>query len=237
MVVALKGLCPNASKLQMKGSCIFSGIAAAHSLRNGMRGTCVALESLFSHLVCAVMFFIMTLFPGCVVSPWESLEYAAVGSPSSHVEAQEALSSSSPENKFESFRSDGLICSVMLLGSGSFEDMHGPYTVSLSISEVDGEVRGHKDRVVTVKSVAVKMYTNTLWRNEGFSLKLDCRRNRNNCLVASGYKDMLLPDFLNPKDGRIVGVEVVIENLCGEDRVFAFHFRPEVKRGVIQLLD
>ena len=41
-----------------------------------------------------------------------------------------------------------------------------------------------------------------------FTNKLDCRKTRNHCSVVSGYKDMLLPNFLNPKDGRIVGVEV-----------------------------
>ena len=173
---------------------------------------------------------------GCWYSPWESLTYEAVDAPDSHWEAMQALSNCCATNRHEACVFDGVMCSVMLRASGYYMEEHGPYTLSLGMVEIHDGRRNHRDRVVRVKRVAVKMSGSTLWRQEDFQIKLDRHEILNSRFLASGYGEIVLPDILDPKDGRMVEVEVAVERDNGEDKTLDFKFRPKVESGKIRVL-
>lgn len=178
----------------------------------------------------------MLLVSGCWYSPWESLKYDATGAPNSHEEAEQALSNCCATNRYEACRFDGVMCSVYLWASGYYMEEHGPYTLSLGMVEVYDGRQNHRDRIVRVRRVAVKISSSTLWRQENFQMKLDCHKILNSCFLASGRWDVVLPDILDPKDGRMVIVEVVVERENGEEKTLEYNFIPNVESGKVRLL-
>ena len=116
-------------------------------------------------------------------------------------------------------------------------DEHGPYTVSVSMAETYDGRRNHGCKVVDMKRVAVKMANTILWRAENLHVRLDRRKILNCRFVAHGIWKETLPGILFPKDGRNVGVEVVIRCDNGQERVLDFQFRPKIERGGFQTLD
>ena len=183
------------------------------------------------------LLMVLTAVSGCWYSPWESLKYEAITSPASHGVAEDALTSCCAPNAYEQYRVNGVMCSVMLLSSGCYMNEHGPYTISVSMAETYDGRRNHGYREVGVKRVAVKMANTILWRAENLHVRLDRRKILNCRFVAHGNWKETLPDILFPKDGRNVGVEVVIQCDNGEERVLDFQFRPIIERGRFQTLD
>ena len=92
------------------------------------------------------------------------------------------------------------------------------------------------DKAIKIKSVLIRRSGTILWRHNEFFLSLD-QNNEVNCkVVAFGDRKMLLPDVLNPKDGKIVTVEVTVESEIGSERTIVFNFRPKVEKGKAQTL-
>lgn len=194
-----------------------------------------------------LLFVPFLLFQGCFYSSWESLEYEAVNCPKSHGIAEVALIGGLPSQRFveaekdvtpdryEAFKIGEVMCSVMLCASGCYQQERGPYTVWLSFAE--RHKRKEPDKIIMVKSVLVRRSGVTLWRHEGFSLRLDQRNEVNYRMVGFGDRKMVLPDILNPKDEKYVRVEVTVESEDGTEKTLGFDFRPIVKTGKMQTLD
>ena len=191
-------------------------------------------------------FVFLVVLQGCFYSPWESLRYEAVHCPKSHAAAEVALVGGAPSlryievakdippDRYESFKIGEVMCSVMLVASGSYQQERGPYTVWLLLSELC--TPRSPDKAIKVKSVLIRRSGTTLWRQNEFFLRLDQNNEVNRRIVAFGDRKMLLPDVLNPKDGKIVSVEVTIESEIGSERTIVFNFRPKVEKGKTQTL-
>ena len=188
----------------------------------------------------------LVVLQGCFYSPWESLRYEAVHCPKSHAAAEVALvggvpslpyievAKDIPPDRYESFKIGEIMCSVMLVASGYYQQERGPYTVWLSLSELC--TPRSPGKAIKVKSVLIRRSGTTLWRQNEFFLRLDQNNEVNRRIVAFGDRKMLLPDVLNPKDGKIVSVEVTIESEIGSERTIVFDFRPKVEKGKAQTL-
>ena len=186
--------------------------------------------------VCAIFASVggACLLSGCWYSPWENLAYEAVSAPASHREAQEVLKEWD-NRKFDDYRIGGLLFSVMLRGEGSYTQERGPFTLSLSIAK-KGRWHSANNACATVQGIAISRLDDVLWTSPGFQVELTNRETVVDGIIA-GYKKFLLPDVLNPKDGKSIRVVIVVKDEDGNDKTLTFDFRPKIDRGSIVLFD
>jgi hypothetical protein len=187
---------------------------------------------------------------GCYYSPWESLEYVAIGSPKSHAQAAVALAGgipepqymsevySMPKDRYATFKIEEVMYSIMLLPTGYYQEERGPYTLWLFAAELKKKMNIGQSSIVNVRSIVVKTSDNIeLWWHGNFILKLDKCRKVNSRDLAYGESKMLLPDVLNPKDGKDLKIDVSIECNGGYEKTIGFYFRPKVSSGKFQTIN
>ena len=196
------------------------------------------------------LLFFMVACHGCYYSPWESLEYEAFGSPKSHAQAEVALAggipeqryvveeNSMPSDRFAAFKIEEVMYSVMLLPTGCFHEEKGPYTIWMSAAGLRNKIAIDKAKTVKVKSIVVKTSNNEeLWRHGEVFLKLNRPSVVNSKYLVYGDCKIMLPDVLNPKDGKDVKFDVSIECSEGYEKTMVFYFRPKVSSGKIQMIN
>lgn len=202
-------------------------------------------------MTCRLSFLLfMIACHGCYYSPWESLEYVAIGSPKSHAQAEVALAggipeqryvaeeSSIPSDRFAAFKIEEVMYSVMLLPTGCFHEEKGPYTIWMSAAELRKIKAIDKIKTVKVRSIVVKTSNDEeLWRNGSFCLKLNRPSVVNSKYLTYGEFKIMLPDVLNPKDGKDLKIDVSIECNGGYEKTIGFYFRPKVSSGKFQTIN
>ena len=196
---------------------------------------------------CLSLLFLAVVCHGCYYSSWESLEYEAVASPKSHAQAEVALAGGVPEprymaeeksmpsDRFAAFKIGEVMYSVMLTATGCLHHEKGPYTIWLSASGLRNRMA--VDKIVKVESIVAKISGKELWRHEGFPLKLNQRRTVNSKDLSCGECKMTLPDILNPKDGKVVTIDVSVECDEGVKKTISFDFRPKISSGKMETLN
>ena len=196
------------------------------------------------------LLFFMTVLNGCFYSPWESLEYEAVGSPNTHAQAAVALAGgipepqymsevySMPKDRYATFKIEEVMYSIMLLPTGYYQEERGPYTLWLFAAELKKKMNIGQSSIVNVRSIVVKTSDNIeLWWHGNFILKLDKCRKVNSRDLAYGESKMLLPDVLNPKDGKNINIDITVKNSEGHENTLGFCFRPKVSSGKFQTIN
>ena len=180
-----------------------------------------------------VLFAVLFTVSGCFFAPWEDCEYDSLGdTPQSHYEALESLTEWG--RPLENFRLDGVICSVMIQGTGCYPRRKGPYTVWVMIAAIGDRKGSGPDRSLTLNRVCVSQGDETVYETKGIPLPLKSWGSLHARFIMRGDCRIPLPDVLNPKGGQFVRVRMEVSSKTGESKTFVFDFRPKVTSGYFQ---
>ncbi len=177
-----------------------------------------------------------SLHTGCWYSPWENLAYEVVDAPISHMAAYEALIGRD-KHVYETYRFDDVICNIMLKGEGPYTKERGPYTIWVSFAEKHNAKSAFLRKTINVRGVKITSSGKTLWKYDGFPVMLIRHEVLNLSHIMVGDKKLILPNILNPKDGKTIQVIIAVETKTGEDKLMSFSFHPKITRGSIVLFD
>ena len=189
-----------------------------------------------------IALFIMVA--GCYFSPWEDLAYAACeGTPACHADAKRYIRTHARKNRhlgaWGGYVIGDTIVSVMIRSSGFSGSYKGPYKVWIQASK-----RGIGAVPVIIKSLRVrrKGEKRPLFNREDITLEMDKVELEPSPLMYDECM-FLLPDMLNPKDGKGIVVEISAVQREGdtqavvEERDLVYEFSPKVIRGWIRCVD
>ena len=179
------------------------------------------------------------LLAGCLYAPWENLAYEVVDAPPSHGDAIDALTLSS-NHDYDDYIIDDVMFSVMLPGTGYYTKERGPYTLWVHLAKKRMAPESSSiGTAVNLRSIKVTRLCETVWEDHDVQIELTSFLGPPNYLkpVITGELEVVLPDVLNPKDGKSIQVIVTVEAKDGNDRLLTFSFRPKIDRGSIVLLD
>lgn len=189
-----------------------------------------------------IALFIMVA--GCYFSPWEDLTYVACeGTPTCHADAERYIRTHARKNRhlgaWGGYVIGDAIISVMICPSGFSGSYRGPYTVWIRASK-----RGIGAVPIIIKSLRVRRKGDEqiLFNRDEIILGMDKVEMAPSPLMCDECM-ILLPDVLNPKDGKRIVVEITAIQRAGdaqtvvEERDFAYEFSPKVTRGWISCID
>ena len=181
---------------------------------------------------------------GCYFSPWEDLTYAACeGTPMCHADAERYIRTHARRNRhlgaWGGYVIGDTIVSVMIRSSGFSGSYKGPYKVWIRASK-----RGIESVPIIINSLRVrrKGEERYLFNRGDITLGMDKVELEPSPLMYDECM-FLLPDVLNPKDGKGIVVEISAvqrdddAQVVVEERDLVYEFSPKVKRGWIRCVD
>ena len=181
---------------------------------------------------------------GCYFSPWEDLTYAACeGTPTCHADAERYIRTHARRNRhlgaWGGYVIGDAIVSVMIRSSGFSGSYKGPYKVWIRASK-----RGIESVPIIINSLRVrrKGEERYLFNRGDITLGMDKVELEPSPLMYDECM-FLLPDVLNPKDGKGIVVEISVvqrdddAQVVVEERDLVYEFSPKVKRGWIRCVD
>jgi hypothetical protein len=184
---------------------------------------------------------LLFMVAGCYFSPWEDLTYhACEGTPPCHADAERYIRTHSRKHRhlgaWGGYVIGDAIISVMIRPSGYSGSHKGPYKVWVRASK-----RGTGAVPIIIKNLRVRRKGDEQILFNRDEIALGMNKVSTGQSPPTSYDEcmFLMPDLLNPKDGKRIVVEISAVQRGGEqaeERDFVYEFSPTVERGWIRCL-